>query len=141
LRLHLSGGLVLAGTPERWRWLRSELAWLHAQGIDATEVSPHQAAEMVPIIDPKGLAGAIFDPLEGNLDANGTTYAYAAAARKRGAEILTHDRVHTLERTADGWRLETDRGPVEAEHVVNAAGLWARRVGRSLRCPTRAIGR
>jgi dimethylglycine dehydrogenase len=85
---------------------------------------------MVPIIDPKGLAGAIFDPLEGNLDPNRTTYAYAAAARKRGAEILTHDRVHTLERTADGWRLETDRGRIEAEHVVNAAGLWARRVGR-----------
>jgi dimethylglycine dehydrogenase len=128
--LHLSGGLVLAGTPERWRWLRSELAWLHAQGIDATELSPREAAEMVPIVDPKGLTGAIFDPLEGNLDPNGTTYAYAAAARKRGAEILTHDRVHALSRSADGWVLETDRGPVEAEHVVNAAGLWARRVGR-----------
>ena len=36
--LHLSGGLVLAGTRERWRWLRSELAWLRAQGIDAYEL-------------------------------------------------------------------------------------------------------
>ena len=26
--LHMSGGMELAGTPERWRWLKSELAWL-----------------------------------------------------------------------------------------------------------------
>ena len=90
--LHLSGGLVLAGTGERWRWLRSELAWLRAQGIDAYELSPDEAAEMVPIIDPSGLAGAIFDPLEGNLDPNGATHAYAAAARKRGADVILHDR-------------------------------------------------
>ena len=129
--LHLSGGLVLAGTRERWRWLRSELAWLRAQGIDAYELSPDEAAEMVPIIDPSGLAGAIFDPLEGNVDPNGATHAYAAAARKRGADVILHDRVLSLTRTGGSeWRVETEKGAITAEHVVNAAGLWARKVGR-----------
>jgi dimethylglycine dehydrogenase len=129
--LKMSGGLELAGTPERWQWLSQELAWIRAQGHeDAYLVSPEEAAEMVPIIDPTGLYGALFDPDEGNLDPNGATYAYAGAAKKRGAEIVEHNRVVGLVRGVDGWRVETEKGPIEAEHVVNAGGLWARRLGR-----------
>ena len=87
---------------------------------------------MVPIIDPAGLYGALFDPEEGNLDPNGATQAYAAAARGRGAEVAEHIRVVGLSRTAGGeWTVELEDGAtIGAEHVVNAAGLWARRVGR-----------
>lgn len=128
--LHLTGGLELAGTPERWRWLRSELAWLRSQGVEARLLTPDEAAELVPIIDPAGIQGALFDPEEGNLDPNGATRAYAIAARGRGAEVIEHNPVLSLEPADDGWRVETERGRVVAEHVVNAAGLWARRVGR-----------
>jgi dimethylglycine dehydrogenase len=129
--LHMSGGLELAGTPERWRLLQSELAWHHMMGTDAYLLTPEEAAAMVPIIDPTGLEGALFDPHEGNLDPNGATRAYAIAAKLRGAEVLEHTRVLSLTPLASGeWRIETDHGDVTAEHVVNAAGLWARRVGR-----------
>jgi dimethylglycine dehydrogenase len=129
--LHMSGGLELAGTEERWRWLKSELAWVRTQGTDARIVTPDEAAEMVPILDPAGLHGALFDPEEGNLDPNGATRAFATAARNRGAEVVEHNRVVGLARTPAGdWRIETERGPVLAEHVVNAGGMWARRVGR-----------
>ena len=129
--MHMSGGLELAGTPERAQWLRWELAWHHMRGTDAYLLSPDEAAEMVPIIDPAGVTGALFDPHEGNLDPNGATLAYAEAAKRRGAEIVLHNRVVSLSPLADGsWRLETEHGPITAEHVVNAAGLWARRVGR-----------
>src|SRR5438552_1341032 len=70
--LHMSGGLELAGTEERWWLLKSELAWMRAQGHDdAYLVSSAEAAEMVPIIEPAGLHGALFDPQEGSLDPNG----------------------------------------------------------------------
>jgi len=129
--LKMSGGLELAGTEERWRWLRQELAWLRAQGHDdAYIVSPEQAVEMVPIIDPTGIYGALFDPEEGNLDPNGATRAYAVAARNRGATIVEHDRVLSLERENGEWRVETEQGSITCEHVVNAGGLWARRIGR-----------
>jgi dimethylglycine dehydrogenase len=129
--LHMTGGLELAGTPERWRWLKSELAWLHTQDTEAYLLTPDEAAKMVPIIDPAGLEGALFDPEEGNLDPNGATRAYAIAARNRGAEVIEHNRVGSLAQLpGGGWRVETERGPVTAEHVVNAAGLWARKVGR-----------
>ena len=129
--MHFSGGLLLAGTPERRQWLMEELAWLRTQGIEAYEVTADEAAEMVPIIDPSGITGAIFDPEEGNLDPNGGTQAYAVAAKNRGAEIIQHNRVLSLTPIASGgWSVETEQGTIEAEHVVNAAGLWARRVGR-----------
>ena len=105
---------------------------MRAQGHDgAMLLSPREAADMVPVIDPDGLHGALFDPEEGNLDPNGAVYAYATAARARGVEIVTGNRVTALERRRDGdWDVLTERGTVIAEHVVNAAGLWARRVGR-----------
>ncbi len=130
--LKMSGGLELAGTPERWRWLRSELARLRGQGHEGAELlTPEEARERVPIIDPTGLLGALFDPEEGNLDPNGATYAYAAAARARGVDVVQGNRVLALERRPDGdWDVATEQGTIVAEHVVNAAGLWARRVGR-----------
>jgi dimethylglycine dehydrogenase len=129
--MHMSGGLELAGTPERWRMLRQELSWHEMMGTDAALLSPAEAAEMVPIIDPAGLEGALFDPLEGHLDPNGATWAYADAAKARGVRVIQHRPVTGLARRPDGdWSLETDQGPIVGEHVVNAGGLWARRIGR-----------
>jgi dimethylglycine dehydrogenase len=128
--LRMSGGVKLAGTPERQQWLKAQLAWLRTQGTDARLLTPDEAVEMVPIIDPAGLTGALFDPFEGYLDPNGATRAYAIAARTRGAEIVEHNRVLSLTRLpGGGWRVETELGDITAEHIVNAAGLWARRVG------------
>jgi dimethylglycine dehydrogenase len=132
--LHMDGGIELAETPERWRWLRSELAWMRTQGIDARIVTPAEAVELVPILDPSGLYGALWDPQEGELDPNGATRAYAIASRNRGAEVIEHNRVLALDRTPGGdWRIETELGVVTAEHVVNAGGMWARRVARMAR--------
>ena len=129
--LHLTGGIELAGTPERAEWLKAELAWHRYMGNDgAYLLSPEEAAEMVPIIDPAGLTGALFDPNEGHLDPHGATHAYAGAARKRGAEVIQHNRVLSLtQRPTGDWLVETEQGPIVAEHVVNAGGLWARQVG------------
>ena len=69
--------------------------------------------------------------MEGHLDPSGATHAFAKAARLNGAEIYRHTRVLELTPTGRGtWRVVTDRGSIEAEHVVNAGGLWAREVGR-----------
>ncbi|MFM8772626.1 MAG: FAD-dependent oxidoreductase, partial [Actinomycetota bacterium] len=88
-----------------------------------------EIVDLVPIVNPDGLVGGLFDPDEGNLDPNGAVYAYAGAARNRGATIITHNRVLGMKRTRDGWELETEKGPIRAEHVVNAAGMWGRKVG------------
>ncbi|MEP7092354.1 MAG: FAD-dependent oxidoreductase, partial [Nocardioidaceae bacterium] len=77
-----------------------------------------------------GIYGGMYDTHEGHLDASGTTYAYAAAARNRGAEIVLHNRVVELHQRPGGWEVVTEHGTITADHVVNAGGLWARNVGR-----------
>jgi dimethylglycine dehydrogenase len=65
------------------------------------------------------------------MDAHGTTHAFAIAAKQRGAEVILRNRVLDLQQRPDGsWDVITEKGTINAEHVVNAGGLWARKVGR-----------
>ncbi|MBI3900045.1 MAG: GcvT family protein [Gammaproteobacteria bacterium] len=129
--LHLTGGLMLAGTPERMDFLRMAHAKGRYLGMDTELVSPSEARKLMPLLDEKHFVGAMYDPNEGHLDPSGTTHAYAKAARLQGAEIYRFTRVTNLTQRPDGsWNVITDKGEIHAEHVVNAGGLWAREVGR-----------
>ncbi|MBP1848714.1 GcvT family protein [Rhizobium halophytocola] len=129
--LHMTSGLMLAATNERFDWFKSLLAKGKYAGGEARLVSVEEAHAMMPLLDPSQFVGAVFDPHEGHLDPYGTTHAYAKSAKKNGAEIYLHTKVEDLVQLEDGtWRVITDKGEIRAEHVVNAAGLWAREVGR-----------
>ncbi len=129
--VHMTGGVNLAGTPERWEWLQSQWAVFQTIGNETVRlVGPDEIKRLCPIVDVAGVYGGLYDTHEGHLDPAGTTYAYAAAARRRGAEIVLHNRVVELHRRPAGWSVVTEHGTITADHVVNAAGLWARNVGR-----------
>jgi dimethylglycine dehydrogenase len=128
--LHHVGGITLAGTPDRMDFLRAERAKHRYMGLDTHLVTPEEIRELSPITNTDGIIGALYDPLDGHLDPSGTTHAYARAAKKQGADIVLRNRVLNMEPRVDGsWRLITEQGDLIAEHVVNAAGLWAREVG------------
>ena len=129
--LHMTGGLTMAGTPDRWEWLQSAYRVFQSIGIDDCRlVTPEEARELNPIMSIDGFLGGMWADREGYLDTTGTVHAYARAARKRGASYFEHTKVEALEQTADGWKVTTDKGTITCEHVVNAAGLWAKQVGR-----------
>ena len=128
--LHLTGGVMLAGTAERMDWLKMAHARGRYLGMDTELISAKEAADFMPLIDPDQFVGALYDPLEGHLDPSGVTHAYAKSAQKQGATIRRHTRVDALRHRADGsWDVVTEGGVIHAEHVVNAGGLWAREVG------------
>ncbi|MER8786531.1 FAD-dependent oxidoreductase [Mesorhizobium sp. M0983] len=129
--VHLTGGVLLAATEARLDWLRGVVAKGRYLGIELEEISPAEAAELMPLLDPKQFVGAVRNNEDGHLDPSGVTHAYAKAARKLGAEVERFTKVEDIVRRADGlWRVITNKGEVVAEHVVNAGGLWAREVGR-----------
>ena len=129
--MHMTGGITLAGTPERWEWLQSAYRTFQSIGIDDVRlVTPEEAVEMCPIMDPSGIIGGMYADREGYIDTTGTVHAYAGAAKKRGAEVIEHNRVLDLNQTKDGWEVVTEKGKITCEHVVNAGGLWAKQVGR-----------
>ncbi len=129
--VHITGGLMLAGTPERVDWLRMAVARGRYLGMDLQLISAAEAKKLYPLLDEKHFLGAIYDPIEGHVDPYGVTHAYAKSAQLAGAEIVRQNRVIDTRQRADGtWDVITEKGTVHAEHVVNAGGLWAREVGR-----------
>ncbi len=129
--VHITGGLMLAGTRERLDWLKMAKARGRYLGMDLEIISVDEAARLFPLLDKKHFTGAMYDPIEGHVDPYGVTHAYAKSAQLGGAEIVRHTRVTDLKARSDGsWDVITDHGNVHAEHVVNAGGLWAREVGR-----------
>ncbi|MBY6047350.1 FAD-dependent oxidoreductase [Vannielia litorea] len=128
--LHHVGGITLAETPERFDMLKAERAKHRYMGLDTRIVTPEEIGELAELVNLDGILGGLYDPLDGHLDPSGTTHAYARAAKMAGAEIETHCKVEDLQQRPDGsWDVITNKGTLHAEHVVNAAGLWAREVG------------
>ena len=128
--LHHVGGVTLADNQDRFDMLVAERAKHRYMGLETKIIGPDEIAKIAPVTNTDGIIGGLYDPLDGHLDPSGTTHAYAKAARMGGAHIETHCKVLSTTQRADGtWDLVTDKGSVHAEHIVNAAGLWAREVG------------
>lgn len=130
--MHLTGGLSVACAPERWEWLQSAYRTFQTIGIeDCRLMSPEEVREACPIMETGDLLGGLWADREGYVDTTGTVHAYAGAARRRGATVIEHTRVTELVQRPDlSWDVVTEAGTIRAEHVVNAAGLWAKQVGR-----------
>ncbi len=128
--LHHVGGITLADNVERFDQLKAERAKHRYMGLDTAILTPAEVEKMTDgMVNTKGILGALYDPLDGHLDPYGTTHAYAKAAKMGGAEIVLHTKVLATNPTAEGWEVVTDKGTIHCEHLVNAAGLWAREVG------------
>jgi dimethylglycine dehydrogenase len=129
--LHLTGGVMMADSPERMDFLRMTHARGRCLGMETELITPLEAKAMFPLMDESHFVGALWDPVEGHLDPSGTTHAYAKAAQILGAEIELRNPVLEITQDTDGmWNVVTKNGTIKTEHVINAGGLWAREVGR-----------
>ena len=129
--MHMTGGLTLAGTQDRWEWLQSAYRIFQTMGIeDVRLVTPEEAVSLCPIMSGEGILGGLWADREGYIDTTGTVQAYAKAAKLHGAEVIEGNRVLELNPVLEGWQVVTEKGTIACEHVVNAAGLWAKQVGR-----------
>jgi 4-methylaminobutanoate oxidase (formaldehyde-forming) len=125
------GGIRLASSEERMEELRRQAGWAKTFGLPLELISAAEAKELFPLLSTKEVLGAAWLPTDGYIDPAQLTYALADGARRGGCRTFTSTRVTGI-RVADGrvHGVETDRGPVEAEVVVDAAGMFAAEVGR-----------
>ncbi len=128
--MHATGGFYAASNKDWYDYLKRERSKARYMGLDQEFISLKELAERHPLIDPKRYIAALWDPLDGDIDPSGVTYAYAKAARKMGGSYHTHSAVIETNQRLDGsWDVVTGNGTIHAEHIVNAGGLWAREVG------------
>jgi len=98
---------------------------LRRHGIEMRELDPAQLAELEPCLLP-GLARALWHPKACHaVDPGALTKSYAALAQASGGRVVTGD-AGTLARTANGWSVTTEHGPIRAPQVVVALGPWAK---------------
>ena len=128
--LHLTGGFYLASNKTWYDYLKRERSKARYMGLEQEFISPEEVGRRHPLINPKNYYAALWDDQDGDLDPSGTTYAFAKAARHYGAQYFTHTPATATTQRADGtWDVTTPKGVINAEHIVNCGGLWAREVG------------
>lgn len=137
-----AGSLRLASSPERWSELKRSVTTARSFGFEIHALSPGEAKNKFPLISLDGVVGAVFVPGDGYIDPSGLTMALAKAARAGGVKIHEGARVVGIEVDARrATRVLTDRGVIACEIVVNAAGMWADRIGAmaGVRVPALAV--
>jgi len=107
-----------------------QAGWAKTFGLPLELISPYEAQELFPPLTTEGVLGAAFLPTDGYVDPSQLTFALAEGARRRGAEIEQKTRVTGIRiRRGRVEAVETDRGEIETEVVVNAGGMYAPEVG------------
>lgn len=128
--MHATGGFYLASNQDWHDYLKRERSKARYMGLDQEFISVEEAARRHPLIDPSRYIAALWDPLDGDIDPSGVTYAYAKSARVHGGNYHTNTPVLETNQRPDGsWDVVTPGGTINAEMIVNAGGLWAREVG------------
>ena len=124
------GYLQTASTKERAHKLRREADFMRLMGIDREEISSAEVAALWPQIDASEVITGFYTANEGRADPYNVAMSLAKGARLGGAQIL--EGVGVLGITQEDDRVTgvvTDGGVIEADYVVNCAGMWARQVG------------
>src|SRR5207248_11601258 len=94
-------------------------------------VSPQEAQQLFPPMSTDGVVAAAFIPDDGYLDPSQLTCSLADAARRLGAQIEVRTTVTGIEmRDGRVVAVETDKGRVECDVVVDAAGMYAPEIAR-----------
>lgn len=125
------GSLRLASSAERMQELQRQADWAETFGLPLHLISAQEARERFPVMTTDGVYGAAFLPTDGFIDPSQLTLALAKGARQRGATIFTETRVTGIQvqqgRVAG---VQTSRGNIECEVVVDAGGIYAYEIGQ-----------
>ena len=130
MNYHVTGSIRLAHTAERLQEFQRVVGMGRYQGMDLTILSPDEIATKYPFLATHDLVGALYDPYDGDIDPAQLTQALAKGARAMGAQIERFCPATGVRREGEEWVVETHKGDIRCEVVVNAAGYYAREVGK-----------
>ncbi len=126
INYHLTGSVRLAHGRKRMDEFHHVKSMAKANGLEYEILSPSDLKDRYPLIETHDLQGALWDPLDGDIDPSQLTQALAREARLLGGTIRRHTRVTALAQKPNGeWLVTTDKGEITAEIIVNAAGYRA----------------
>ena len=129
MNYNVTGSIRLAHSKERMQEFERAAGMGRYQGMDIEMMQVSDFKDRYPFMETHDLAGGLYDPYDGDMDPSQLTQALAKGARDMGAQILRFTPATGVRRDGDDWIVETEKGEIRCEFVVNAAGYYAQRVG------------
>lgn len=129
INYHVTGAVRLAHTHERMMEFDRVRGMAAHMGVTMDMCTPEELRGHFPFMETHDLEGGLWDPLDGDIDPSQVTQALASRARALGATIARFTPVTGVDRADGEWVVHTDSGDIRCEHVVNAGGYYAGRVG------------
>jgi dimethylglycine dehydrogenase len=128
---HGCGGIRFALTPEELDYFKHVEGIAKMIGFRMEIIGPEEIRKINPFVSTEGVLAGALTLDDGHVDPAGCCNALAKGARDMGASIVRHNRVTDIARRPSGeWEVVTEQGTVVCEHVVNAAGCYARQVAQ-----------
>ncbi|MEM8789369.1 MAG: FAD-dependent oxidoreductase [Pseudomonadota bacterium] len=131
-----TGSITVALTEARREEIRRQASMARAFGVEVEWIDPAEVAARYPALNCDGVLGGVYVPLDGQGDPGNIAQALAKGARQNGARIFENTKV-TAQHVTGGrvtgvtWERDGDSGQIQADCVVNCAGMWAHEVGRA----------
>ena len=126
-----TGAFWPAHTQDRMDLFHHLVGVSKSAGFELAMLTPTEMQALHPYYQAgDSVLGAIHDPYEGDIDPSQLTQALAKGARDAGAEVARFTRVVGIHRNADSeWIVDTDKGSVICEFIVNATGFYGAEIG------------
>ncbi len=116
------GGMIIIAKEEERETLEHLVDRQQKTGLDVSLLDQEQARDLEPALSPE-ILGAAFSPMDSQVSPWHLTFAFIKAARRHGARVCTGTRVTGIRRSSHRIKsVETDKGEIETETVVNSAG-------------------
>ncbi|MGI9350096.1 MAG: GcvT family protein [Rhizobiaceae bacterium] len=127
---HATGGLRLATQQWHLDGYNHFVSMAKGMGVEFEVIDPDECKKRHPLITTDRLLGALWDPLDGDIDPAQLCQALARRARKAGAEVYRHNPVTGLSQKPDNsWVVRTEKGDIHCEKIVNAGGYRCNEIG------------
>ncbi|GMB80580.1 FAD-dependent oxidoreductase [Shinella zoogloeoides] len=130
MNYHVTGSIRLGHSKERLQEFKRVVGMGRYQGMDLDILTPDEMRGRYPFLETHDLTGALYDPYDGDIDPAQLTQALAKGARDMGAKIFRFCPATGARRDGEEWVISTPQGEIRCEKVVNAAGYYAREVGK-----------
>jgi glycine/D-amino acid oxidase-like deaminating enzyme len=138
LGVHTIGGLMVAERSDEVQILHDKHEIEAEAGLETHVLEGEELRRFAPYLA-EDLPAASYCPQEGHANPFLAAPLLALRAAERGAAVHTHAEVTDLR---PGFEIETTRGTIHAQRIVNAAGAWANDVAAmsGVRLPIRSEG-
>jgi len=127
-----SGSLKVARRPQDAAVLESDLERGRRLGLDVERISPREAHRLNPFLEEDGVVAVMRIGNDMYFDPSQLAVGFARGAQERGATLVAHTAaLRILIEDGQVTGVDTDKGPIRAPIVVDAAGAWTRQVAEA----------